>query len=292
MTSHPQTVSSFTNVTLAGVEVALVSRERTAEIMLEAVRLRRAGQLARPLISTSMNGQTMFETNRSPEMRALFNAFDLVSMDGQPAVTISRFWPQSFPERVATTDLIHDMMAAGAPLTVRHYLLGASAQVLEKAKAEVDRQHPDAIICGSHHGYVDMADLPAIVDDIRASGAEVLWVCMGVPKEQRLSLELATRLAQDIAVLKTGGGVLDFLSGEKPRAPMILQKIGMEWAYRLSLEPGRLFGRYWRTNPTALQILLSTKPRYQVVHWVGRVTAAPAVNDSGVNEAVRASAPI
>lgn len=259
--------AKFTNVELAGVQTALVGRERTTEIMLEAVRLFRAGKLDRPLMSSSMNGQTMFETDRSSEMQALFNAFDLVSMDGQPAVTVSRFWPQSFPERVATTDLIHDVLAAGAPMSVRHYLLGASERVLEKAKAEVRRQHPDAIICGSHHGYVEMQDLPQVIGSIRESRAEILWVCMGVPKEQRISLALKDQLSKDIAVLKTGGGVLDFLSGEKPRAPMIVQKIGMEWAFRLGLEPKRLFERYWRSNPKALQILLRTKPKYQVATW-------------------------
>ena len=257
----------FTNVELAGVQTALVGRERTTEIMLEAVRLFRAGKLDRPLLSSSMNGQTMFETNRSPELRALFNAFDLVSMDGQPAVTVSRLWPQSFPERVATTDLIHDVMAAGSAMAVRHYLLGANARVLEKAKQEVQRQHPSAIICGSHHGYIELSDLPKVIQDIRESRTEILWVCMGVPKEQKISLELKAQLAKDIAVLKTGGGVLDFLSGEKPRAPVILQKIGMEWAFRLSLEPKRLFERYWRSNPKALQILLRTKPKYQIATW-------------------------
>ena len=253
----------FTNVELAGVQTALVGRGRTTEIMLEAVRLFRAGQLERPLLSSSMNGQTMFETDRSAEMRALFNAFDLVSMDGQPAVTVSRLWPQPFQERVATTDLIHDVMAAGSPLSVRHYLFGANPRVLEKAKQEIQRQHPEAIVCGSHHGYVEMADLPEVVRDIRESRTEILWVCMGVPKEQHVSLVLKDQLATDIAVLKTGGGVLDFLSGEKPRAPMILQKIGLEWVFRLGLEPRRLFERYWRSNPKALQILLQTKPKYQ-----------------------------
>lgn len=257
--------SGFTTVSLAGVNTALVSRQRTAEIMIETVRKYRAGQLDKVLLSTSMNGQTICEASESPELASLFNGFDLVNMDGQPAVLMSRMWPQSFPERVATTDLIHDVFAAGRDEAVRHYLFGASAEVVAKAKAALEAAHPGALVCGTHHGYVDEADLGAVIDDVRAARTEVLWVCMGVPKEQRISLVLAKALAGDIAVLKTGGGVLDFASGTKARAPAVLQKVGMEWAFRLLLEPKRLFKRYWKTNPQALRILATTRPEYAVV---------------------------
>jgi exopolysaccharide biosynthesis WecB/TagA/CpsF family protein len=255
--------AGFTTVSLAGVHTALLSRRQTTDIMIDAVVRRRAGKLDKILLSTSMNGQTICEANQSPELVALFNAFDLTNMDGQPAVLLSRFWPKSFPERVATTDLIHDVMAAGVQKGVRHYLLGASAEVVLKAKAALEAQHPGVAIGGVHHGYVEEDNLSAVVDDIRSTGAEVLWVCMGVPKEQRISLKLSEALGRDIAVLKTGGGVLDFVSGEKPRAPRLFQSVGMEWAFRLMLEPKRLFKRYWKTNPKALQILVTTRPQYK-----------------------------
>lgn len=257
--------SGFTTVSLAGVNTALVSRQQTAEIMIDAVRRRRAGQLGRALLSTSMNGQTICEAHETPALAPLFNAFDLVNMDGQPAVLMSRMWPQSFPERVATTDLIHDVMAAGCADGVRHYLFGASAEVVDKAKAELEAAHPGLTICGAHHGYVDDAGLAAVAEDIRATRTEVLWVCMGAPKEQRVSLQLSEMLGGEIAVLKTGGGVLDFASGMKARAPALFQKVGMEWAFRLFLEPRRLFKRYWKTNPQALRILVTTRPQYEVV---------------------------
>jgi exopolysaccharide biosynthesis WecB/TagA/CpsF family protein len=209
-----------------------------------------------------MNGQTIYECLRDPEIQRLFASFDITSMDGQPAVSVSRRWAEPFAERVATTDLIHDVFEAGSSRSVRHYLFGAAQPVLDKARRELERRHSGAIIVGTHHGYVSADELPSVINDIYNREAEVLWICMGIPREQTFALQIADA-ETSLAIIKTGGGVLDFVSGEKPRAPGVMQAVGLEWLYRLWLEPRRLGKRYLTSNPVAMRHLLSLNPIYR-----------------------------
>src|SRR5258705_434039 len=99
-------------------------------------------------------------------------------------------------------------------------------------------------------------------EEIRACGQivelapDILWVSMGVPREQRFIVRHRHRLTS-VGVIKTSGGLFDFLAGFKPRAPVWMQDAGLEWAWRACLEPKRLGWRYLKTNPLALYLLLA-----------------------------------
>lgn len=180
MSLYDGTQKTFPAARLGGVLTAMLSRSQTAEIYIAHALAKRQAPKLSPLLCTSVNGQTMYETSRSGTVRSLFEQFDLVSIDGQPAVLASRRWKHRFPERVATTDLVHDVIEAGAPHGVRHYFLGGGAEVVERAVASVKRQHPEVQICGWRDGYFDLAELPAVTDEIAAAKAEILWICMGI----------------------------------------------------------------------------------------------------------------
>lgn len=248
--------TSFQTLEIAGVETSLDSRRETTDFYLECIRLKRNGRLSRPVLSTSMNGQTIYEALKDRTIATLFNRFDHVSMDGQPPVLLSRFWRHSFAERVATTDLIHDVASAGLVEGVRHFLFGAEPDIVKAAAAQLRAAHPGIAIVGVQHGYVTGDELERVAAKITKSRAEIVWVCMGVPREQDVTLKLA-ELAPNVAVFKTGGGVLDFVSGAKKRAPTWMQSVGLEWLFRLQLEPKRLLKRYAISSPIALLYLLS-----------------------------------
>jgi exopolysaccharide biosynthesis WecB/TagA/CpsF family protein len=97
--------------------------------------------------------------------------------------------------------------------------------------------------------------LRAKVDEINALAPDYLWVALGVPYEQAF-VEEFTRHLSNVGVIKTSGGLFNFLSGSRSRAPQWMQNVGFEWAWRIWLEPRRLFWRYLTTNPRALYLLL------------------------------------
>ena len=96
---------------------------------------------------------------------------------------------------------------------------------------------------------------------VNAARPDILWVGMGAPAEQRFCLRVRARLS-NVGLIKTCGGLFDFVSGRNSRAPDWMQAVGLEWAYRMALEPRRLAYRYLTTNPHAAYLLLiSRNPR-------------------------------
>ncbi len=122
------------------------------------------------------------------------------------------------------------------------FLLGARPGVAEAVAAWVARTYPAAQVKGYHHGYFSDAELPAVLESIRNSGAEILLVAFGAPRQD---LWIAEHLPATGVRLAMGvGGLLDFYSGRIPRAPQWVRELSLEWAYRLYQEPGRLWRRY------------------------------------------------
>jgi exopolysaccharide biosynthesis WecB/TagA/CpsF family protein len=229
--------------------------EQTANFMVDMVFPQR--QLARPLYLTSANGEVLARCSTEPMTDRLFRSADLINADGQPLVTVSRFKsPTPLPERVATTDLFHVVARKAQAAGLTFYLLGADETENAAAVASVRNQHPDLKIVGRSHGYLRGDALRAKVDEINALAPDYLWVALGVPYEQAFVEEFTPRLT-NVGVIKTSGGLFNFLSGSRPRAPKWMQHAGLEWAWRIWLEPRRLFWRYLTTNPRALYLLFN-----------------------------------
>ncbi len=114
-------------------------------------------------------------------------------------------------------------------------------------------------ICGSSGVRTAICKGDALrdkVDEINALAPDYLWVALGVPYEQAFVEEFTPRLS-NVGVIKTSGGLFNFLSGSRARAPQWMQELGLEWAWRIWLEPRRLFWRYLTTNPRALYLLFN-----------------------------------
>jgi exopolysaccharide biosynthesis WecB/TagA/CpsF family protein len=185
----------------------------------------------------------------------LFHAADLINADGQPLVTVSRLRSSTpLPERVATTDLFHVVARKAAAAGLTFYMFGADEDENVAAVANVRKMYPDLQIVGHSHGYLRGDALRAKVDEINALAPDYLWVALGVPYEQAFVEEFTPRLS-NVGVIKTAGGLFNFLSGSRPRAPQWMQQMGLEWAWRIWLEPRRLFWRYLTTNPRAIYLL-------------------------------------
>ncbi len=256
-------------VAIGGLPIAAIGREQSAQLMIEAA-LARRGSGRQPLLVTSANGQVISMCARDAEVRALFLAADLIHADGMPLVLASRLRSRMpLPERVATTDLFHDVARVAPSRGASFYLLGAGPKVIEQAVCKVQEEYPQLTIAGYRHGYFDAEEMNEIIGEIDACAPDVLWIGMGAPAELALALHLRTQLTR-VGLIKTSGGLFDFLSGRNWRAPEWMQSAGLEWLYRLALEPRRLLYRYLTTNPHALFLLLtgSTQPpEYLPARW-------------------------
>jgi N-acetylglucosaminyldiphosphoundecaprenol N-acetyl-beta-D-mannosaminyltransferase len=135
-------------------------------------------------------------------------------------------------------------------------MFGADQVENDAAVANVRKMYPDLQIVGHCHGYLRGDALRAKVDEINALAPDYLWVALGVPYEQAFVEEFKPRLS-NVGVIKTAGGLFNFLSGSRARAPQWMQNIGLEWVWRIWLEPRRLFWRYLTTNPRALYLLFN-----------------------------------
>ena len=242
-------------ITLGGLRLAALDLEQTADFMIEMMFPQR--RVPRPLHLTSANGEVLARCSTEPVTDRLFRTADLISADGQPLVTVSRFTSKmALPERVATTDLFHVVARKAQAAGLTFYMFGADEAENAAAVANVRKMYPQLKIVGHHHGYLRGDALRAKVDEINALAPDYLWVAMGVPYEQAFVEEFTPHLS-DVGVIKTSGGLFNFLSGSRARAPKWMQDAGLEWAWRIWLEPRRLFWRYLTTNPRALYLLVN-----------------------------------
>jgi exopolysaccharide biosynthesis WecB/TagA/CpsF family protein len=247
--------ASVPRISLGGLRLAVLDLEQTANFMIGMVFPERS--VPRPLYLTSANGEVLARCSTEPMTDRLFRSADLINADGQPLVTVSRFKSKTpLPERVATTDLFHIVARKAAAARLTFYLFGADEEENALAVANVRNMYPDLQIAGHFHGYLKGDALRAKVDEINALAPDYLWVALGVPYEQAFVEEYTPRLS-NVGVIKTSGGLFNFLSGSRVRAPGWMQTAGLEWAWRIWLEPRRLFWRYLTTNPRALYLLFN-----------------------------------
>lgn len=237
---------------IGGLAITAVDRQAAAALMISAAR--RRGE--RPFYSTSANGEVLARVHSNSAFAGLFREADQILADGQPMVFASRWLcRQRLPERVATTDLFHDVARQAERERITFYLLGANEKENSKAVAAVRRLYPGLAIAGHCHGYLTGEALDAKIDEINALGPDILWLGLGVPREQLFVRNFAARLGR-VGVIKTAGGLFDHLAEKTPRAPLWVQNAGFEWLWRASVEPRRLLWRYLTTNPRALYVIL------------------------------------
>jgi N-acetylglucosaminyldiphosphoundecaprenol N-acetyl-beta-D-mannosaminyltransferase len=251
--SKPQT----TRLVIGGLSITALTRQEWAERFLDDLRANPSRDNP-PRFMTSANGQVLSLAARDPSFKEALGRADGIDADGMPLVIASRLLsPRPIPERVATTDFFHDLAAAGAARRLTFFMLGATAAENARAVAAVRSRYPGLKVVG-HHGYFSLEEEDGLVAQIVASGADILWVGLGVPREHEFVVRNLHRL-QGVTWVKTCGGLMNFLSGKHSRAPAVMRDLGLEWAYRLLLEPRRLFWRYAFTNIHCLYLMATRR---------------------------------
>lgn len=153
-------------------------------------------------------------------------------------------------DNINGTDFFPRLCERAANTGLKLYLLGGLPGVAALAAQAMQKRYPKLIIAGTRDGYFDHTQESDVINSINLSGADILLVGMGAPKQE---LWLARHRGQlQPSVCMGVGGLFDFYSGRIPRAPVWMREIGMEWAWRIAQEPGRMWRRYIVGNPLFL----------------------------------------
>ena len=244
-------------IRIGDLPVVVADRIETARVMVDES-LKRRGLWRYPAYLTSTNGEVTYRCAVNESERSLFLQADAIHADGMPHVFVSRLRCDiALPERVATSDLFDDVACEAQAKGASMFMLGATELSNTTAARRVEDRFPALKLVGHRNGFFKNDDEEIrVCGEIAELAPDILWVSMGVPREQRFIVRHRHRLTS-VGVIKTSGGLFDFLAGFRPRAPVWMQDAGLEWAWRVCLEPRRLGWRYLKTNPLALYLLLA-----------------------------------
>ena len=260
-THRTAALERISKVRLGGLDVARVTGEQLARIMVrDCMAARSTDPGCEPRLVFSCNGQGVALAGRDVAFRRAMGEADIIHADGMSAVLASKLTAKPLPERVATTDFFHDAARAAISADLKFFIFGGREEVNKSACAAMRRQYPSLRIVGRAHGYHAPSEDERICELIRASGADVVWVGLGKPRQEAWCVRNRQRL-RGIGWLKTCGGLYAFLTGDVPRAPGWMRRTGLEWLYRTWKEPRRLGVRYLATNPLALYLFLTKSER-------------------------------
>lgn len=208
-----------------------------------------------------INVDKIVKAHRDAELRAIINGCDLVNVDGQPVLWAARLLGKRIKQRVAGIDLMQRLLAHAAAKGYRPYFLGAKEEVVARLVEKVRAQHPALKIAGYRNGYWSDAEEPGVARAIAEAKPDILFVAISSPKKE---LFLARWKAEIQAPFVMGvGGSFDVIAGMVRRAPVWMQRCGLEWLFRLIQEPRRMWRRYLVEDMKFLGILLREirKPR-------------------------------
>jgi N-acetylglucosaminyldiphosphoundecaprenol N-acetyl-beta-D-mannosaminyltransferase len=226
---------------LLGLAFDRVTMDSAVARCLEWCRAPRA-----PHAVITANASHLCMMRRDPELWRSCRAGDMVVADGMSVVWALRAAGLAVPERVAGVDLMTRLLAAGSEHGLRAYFLGARREVVESLAQRCRGQYPGLVVAGWHDGYFSADEHAALVEEIREREPHMLFVGMPSPFKETWCQRHRDRL--NVPVIMGVGGSFDVLAGYIRRAPRWVQSLGLEWFWRLAMEPRKLWKRYLTTN--------------------------------------------
>ena len=204
----------------------------------------------------TVNVAILMMAKEDPKLANAIAKADLVVVDGKPLVWTSKWLAAPVPEKVSGVDLMRHLLESGEERGLSIFLLGTTQERLDVLERMIRVRYPNVKIAGTRNGYFKAPDYPAVTQLIRDSKADLLLVGMPAPFKEIWCEEQRDALATP--VMLGVGGAFDVMAGFVPRAPRLMQEVGMEWAWRLMMEPKKLWKRYLVTNSAFLALLGKT----------------------------------
>jgi N-acetylglucosaminyldiphosphoundecaprenol N-acetyl-beta-D-mannosaminyltransferase len=262
-TPQKGTVPDRSRARLFGFEVDRLRMSEAVDQLLKWTEIRDGA--CRFVVTPNADHAVVYQENE--ELRRAYAAASLILVDGMPLLLAAKLLRRGVPERVPGSDLVPALFAA---VTARHeaadrtvnrdlnvYLLGAGPGVAKRAAERIEATWRGVKVVGCYSpplGFEkDGAENDAILERIAAANCHVLVVGLGAPKQELWVAKHQERIAAPVALCV--GATIDFLAGEKARAPVWMRRVGLEWAHRLASEPRRLARRYLRDAVQLPQLL-------------------------------------
>jgi N-acetylglucosaminyldiphosphoundecaprenol N-acetyl-beta-D-mannosaminyltransferase len=220
----------------------------------------------------AINVAKLVTMKEDDQLRASVERCELVTADGQPVVWASRLLGDPVPCRVAGIDLMEQLLARAARKGYRVYILGATAEVLDRAVRRMRTELPDLQLAGCHDGYYADEKEAELAASIAVSRPDILFVAMSSPRKEYFLARHGRAIGAPFVM--GVGGAIDVYAGVVQRAPILMQRLGLEWLFRLVQEPRRLAKRYTTTNVLFLLMLsrelISRRSTSGIFRGIGR----------------------
>jgi len=201
----------------------------------------------------TVNVAVLMMMRQHPRLQRFVDHAAIVTADGLPLIWSSRILKEPLPERVTGIDLIEKLCQMASEEGFGIYLLGGRQTMLAMVAARLKKNYPKLIVSGVMDGYFPIEHAETRARAVAKSGAQILLVGMGVPRQEYFIEKYWDQLKVPVAI--GVGGSFEVLAGIRRRAPVAMQKIGLEWLFRLLQEPRRLWKRYLGTNTLFLLLM-------------------------------------
>lgn len=218
-------------INIAGINIDNISMEDAKKTIYEYILTDSNHAIYTP------NAEIMMDGIKSKKLNQVLNEADMLVADGAGVVLASKMLGKPVIEKVSGVDLVKNLLKSSAQKPIKFYLFGGKPGIAELANANIICDYPGAEIVGTRNGYFTESDEPEIINTINNSGADILLVCLGAPKQELWIHENKNKLK--VKACLGVGGTLDVLAGNVKLAPEFFRKNGLEWLYRLYKEPWR-----------------------------------------------------
>lgn len=240
-------------VTILGAQIDVLDTAQTVALVEQYV------QQKEPLHLIGVNADKLNEMAKNPRLAGIVNNCGIINADGASVVLASKFLKKELPERVAGIDLMEELVKLSQMRGYRIYLLGAKQEVVEQTAAVLQKRYPRLQIVGFRNGYFKQEDWPAISRQVKDAEPDIVFVGITSPLKEYL-VEFLQGDGHRCVFMGVGGS-FDVISGNISRAPKWVQRLNMEWFYRMIQEPKRLVKRYLVGNWKFIWAVVKEKRR-------------------------------
>jgi N-acetylglucosaminyldiphosphoundecaprenol N-acetyl-beta-D-mannosaminyltransferase len=235
-------------VDILGVPVNPLRLHEVLDLVDDAIKSRN------PLHIGVVNAAKIVNMSRDIALRDAVLESDIILADGVAVVLAGKMLGKPLPERVTGIDLMFGILARGNKKHYRVYCLGATAEISERIAQKMAEDFPGVVLAGRRDGYFNQQDEETVAREIAQAKPDVLFVAITSPKKERFMAQWSE--VMQVPVVHGVGGSFDVMAGKVARAPMLWQKMGLEWLYRVLQEPRRLWKRYLVTNTAFCWLIL------------------------------------
>ena len=241
-------IKNLPSVNLFGIPILAVTMPEILAVLGNQIKKREPIQIG------VVNAAKVVNMHRDNSLKEDVLSSDLILADGAAVVLASVLLRKPLPERVTGIDLMYELFQQGMKLGYRVYCLGATEAVSKTIEDKIKSDYPGLILAGRHNGYFTSEEEESIANDIAASKADILLVAMTSPKKENFLARWSDII--QVPICHGVGGSFDVMAGKVKRAPILWQKMGMEWLFRVIQEPRRMWKRYLVTNTIFMWLLL------------------------------------